>query len=62
MFQHRNSSTKELEQELSKIKNLIILVKNMKKPDTFTYMDVVYLHDYLELIKNSIEEELKRRK
>lgn len=54
-------STSALEVELKNIKNLMILVSQMKKPDNFTYIDVMNLHNHLSVLKECIEEQLNDR-
>ena len=55
-------STVALETELRDVKNMLYLVNNMQKPDNFTYIDVKNLINYLTILKESIEIQLKERK
>lgn len=62
MVPYENHSTAALEVELNDIKKLLVLVKEMKRPDNFTYMDVANLHNHLETLKTCISEQLSERK
>ena len=55
-------STVALETELRDVRNMLYLVNNMQKPDNFTYIDVKNLINYLTVLKESIELQLKERK
>ena len=58
---YETHSTGALEVELKNIKKLLILVSQMKKPDNFTYVDVMNLHNHLGVLKECIEEQLNDR-
>lgn len=58
---YENSSIETLQSHLKEVKNLLHLVRNMQKPDNFTYVDISNLHTQLNVLKESIEEQLKER-
>lgn len=62
MTPYKYHSDAALKTELEDINKLRILIKEMKKPDNFTYMDVVNLDNHLEELRRCILTQLENRR
>ena len=51
-----------LELELRNIEHIKMLVKEMEKPSNFTYIDVLNLHNHLDMLQRCIEHTIKERR
>lgn len=58
---YKNHTKPALEAEIQNVKNLLRLVNEMKKPDNFTYIDILNLHTHLEELLDCLKQELKER-
>lgn len=58
---YKNYSTSALKVELENLKRLKQLVRYMNKPDNFTYIDILNLHNYLETLHNELQDVIKQR-
>lgn len=54
-------SISALKVELDNIKRLQQLVKEMEKPENFTYIDVLNLHTCLETLYNELQDVTKKK-
>lgn len=59
MTHYQNLTKNNLKEELNEVQHLIYLVKNMERPNNFTYMDVTLLHKHLEELRNCLQYEFK---
>ena len=59
---YKNYSVPALEAELSSLKKMKQLLKSMHKPENFTYIDIVNLHNYVDALERIVSEELDNRK
>lgn len=58
---YESHSLKALNTELDNVKRLKVLVNEMKKPDNFTYVDVLNLHQHLEALENHLRDKIKEK-
>lgn len=54
-------SLKMLEEELRNVEKLKKSVDEMKKPDNFTYVDVLHMRQYLDEIEKHIKSKIKEK-
>lgn len=59
MKPYENHSVAALQTQLDNVKRLKALVKEMKKPDNFTYIDVLNLHEHLDELESCLRENIK---
>lgn len=59
MKPYENHSVTALKTQLDNVKRLKVLVKEMKKPDNFTYIDVLNLHQHLDELESCLRENIK---
>lgn len=50
-----------LRTELDSLKKMKHLIKEMEKPENFTYVDVVNLHNYIDCLVQIVSTELNSR-
>ena len=58
MTHYQNLTKNSIKQELNEVKHLLHLVRNMDRPNNFTYMDVTMLHKHLEDLRDYLYYEL----
>ena len=58
---YENHSVAALKTQLENVKRLKALVNEMKKPDNFTYIDVLNLHQHLEELVTCLRENIKEK-
>ena len=58
---YKNYSASALKVELENLRRLKQLVRDMNKPDNFTYIDILNLHNYLETLHNELQDVIKQR-
>ena len=58
---YENHSVAALKTQLENVKRLKALVNEMKKPDNFTYIDVLNLHQHLEELETCLRENIKEK-
>lgn len=61
MKPYENHSLEALKTQLDNVKRLKVLVNEMKKPDNFTYIDVLNLHQHLEELESCLRENIKEK-
>ena len=61
MKPYENYSLAALKTQLDNVKKLKVLVNEMKKPDNFTYIDVLNLHQHLEELETCLRENIKEK-
>ena len=61
MNPYENHSVAALKTQLDNVKRLKVLVNEMKKPDNFTYIDVLNLHQHLEELETCLRENIKEK-
>lgn len=61
MKPYENRSVAALKTQLDNVKRLKVLVNEMKKPDNFTYIDVLNLHQHLEELESCLRENIKEK-
>ena len=61
MLPYAYHSESALTAELADVKRLRILVNEMKKPDNFTYIDIVKLHKCLEELEAHLRARTKEK-
>ena len=61
MKPYENPSVAALKTQLDNVKRLKVLVNEMKKPDNFTYIDVLNLHQHLEELESCLRENIKEK-
>lgn len=59
MKPYENHSVAALKTQLDNVKRLKALVNEMKKPDNFTYIDVLNLHQHLDELESCLRENIK---
>ena len=59
MFEHY--SYKALQEELRKLKATKSVISNMERPKNFTYVDVLNLHEYIDMLIKEAELQLKSK-
>ena len=57
----KNHSVAALQTQLNNVKRLKALVNEMKKPDNFTYIDVLNLHQPLDELESCLRENIKEK-
>lgn len=62
MKNYSHYSENALRAEIQNINRLLILIDEMKKPENFTYIDVLNLHTYLESVKVELTDQLNSKK
>ena len=61
MNPYENHIVAALKTQLENVKRLKALVNEMKKPDNFTYIDVLNLHQHLEELETCLRENIKEK-
>lgn len=61
MAPYENYSVTELRKQLEDVQRLKVLVNEMKKPDNFTYIDIVNLHEHLKELERCLQKQLKEK-
>ncbi len=61
MRPYESHTTAALKTELTNIHKIKLLVKDMPKPENFTYLDVLNLHNHLDELERCVSAELKER-
>lgn len=61
MMPYENHSAAALKTQFDNVKRLKVLVNEMKKPDNFTYIDVLNLHQHLEELETCLRANLKEK-
>ena len=56
-----NYSYKALQEELRKLKDIKSVITNMERPKNFTYIDVLNLHEYIDMLIKHAELMLKEK-
>lgn len=59
MKPYENHNLAALKTQLDNVKRLKALVNEMKKPDNFTYIDVLNLHQHLDELESCLRENIK---
>ena len=61
MKTYKNYSLSAIKVELDNLRKIKQLVRNMEKPENFTYIDVLNLHNYLETLYNELQDTIKQK-
>ena len=61
MKPYENHGVAALKTQLNNVTRLKVLVNEMKKPDNFTYLDVLNLHHHLAELESCLRENIKEK-
>ena len=61
MKPYEKHSVAALKTQLDNVKRLKVLVNEMNKPDNFTYIDLLNLHQHLEELESCLRENIKEK-